>query len=79
MKININNNAIPRGTDKTPGASWETQLDRCIEDLLFIQNDKKLYINERKQLQELIYKLHTLEYYAKNKTALDDIGYELIQ
>lgn len=52
----------------------QVALDRCITDLMYIQNHPKLYINEKKQLQSFIYKLNELDYYETHKTAMDKIG-----
>lgn len=81
MKINIDE---PAGADKTSSAPqatfyWSESMERAIEDLLFIQNDKKMYINEKKQIQSLIYKLYELDFYVHNETALDQLGYTLIK
>lgn len=78
MKINIDNTTA---ADKSSGGRWwfTVECERAVEDLLFIQQDKKMYINEKKQLQSLIFKLYELDYYKEHKTALDAIGYTLLK
>lgn len=79
-KIKVENARTP---DKTGDAlrsqdEWfkthQKTLDNCINDLLFVQNHPKLYINEKKQLQHFIMDLYELDYYDTHKTAMDKIG-----
>lgn len=79
MKINIKETERADKSSGAPRFYWTESMERAIEDLLFVQNDKKMYINERKQLQSLIYKLYELDYYTNHKTALDQIGYDLLK
>lgn len=78
MKISVDNTTA---ADKSSGRRWwfTVECERAVEDLLFIQQDKKMYINEKKQLQSLIFKLYELDYYKEHKTALDQIGYTLLK
>lgn len=50
--------AQPAPSDK---AEWAREC--AIQDLMIVENNKKMYINQKKQLQSLIYKLYELGYY----------------
>lgn len=53
------------GTRRVPAASLN---NRVIEDLLFVYNNKRMYINEKGYLQKLIELLYELGYYNSNKS-----------
>lgn len=53
------------GTRRVPAASLDK---RVIADLLYVYNNKSMYINEKGYLQKLIELLYELGYYNSNKS-----------
>lgn len=53
------------GTHRVPAASLN---NRVINDLLFVYNNRDMYINEKGYLQKLIELLNDLGYYKNNKS-----------
>lgn len=64
-KIDI---SAPEPADKS-----ERATERAIKDLMYIQEHPKMYINEKKQMQQLIYFLHELNYYDKNNSLFENV------
>lgn len=59
--------------DSVPSDKAETARCRAIEDLIYIENNKDMYINQKKQLQNLVYKMYSLNFYIDHKSIFDTI------
>lgn len=75
MKIAINDGTTT--ADKADGGAdwvdlWNLERERAIKDLLLIETDKRMYINQKKQLQALVSLLFELEFYKTNISILDE-------
>lgn len=75
MKIEINDSTT--AADKADGGAdwvdlWKLERERAIKDLLLIETDKRMYINQKKQLQALVSLLFELEFYKTNLSILDE-------